>query len=776
MKKKVIKRKYRELPKYALGTMKPIDLGYQPGRGIGSAQMTTEPGVSLDPETQAIRQNALPKALNYAQMQVPFITETLKNNTSNTATTTSGTIASNAVTGSSASTLPVKNLNIAAQLPKTSPWSMPAAATAGTQTVIDTTGSTVSNAINGSGFSYNFSDETLNALKEYVAGEEAVKSGAKSAGTSALGTAMGAVGTTLGAYTMMNQIADFGSHRTAKDMQTNMGRQSYTTDKGNTYNAYIGPNLGQELAYENAQAKSKQLGFGVNAIGTGASLGGMLASAGALGSIGGPLGTALGAGVGLLLGGLGSLFGWGDNEEEVKKEARMLADNVSAYNRQQRAVAESKDTAAEFNDRVGTAALGKEEGGNMGKRLNVDANKLQPVFGEEGWEIDYPGSMVMPGELIINGKGKNRKYAMVPKTGNKKDDSTDSIPSKTRPGDPRIVVRQDLAPQVKNVLDGNYPENFKDWYVAQAENLQSEERYNNMKKYKNGKLPGFVGGKDIPDEYKGSWLDYAFPSAANIFSLIGLNSERNRVKNATFPMYPGVPENPGATRAIDILGRRVFDPRQLFEHIHKAYRNVAYNINRTSGIGAGGQTVARLANAHGESEDKEKAALHANEINNQYIADYANAIRDYGNRMQDLMVANNAQRMSLWQQQNAAKENWLADNTRSMSNMFGAWMKDLLAGSQYHQSLAFNNKMLGLYKQNLGLEQQKVLNDYNQTQWNNKFLREQADRELALTKESLEKQSDLFKRRFYRTDYRSILDPKNRLTYGTWNPTFSLFN
>lgn len=37
MKKKVIKRKYRELPKYALGTMKPIDLGYQPGRGIGSA-------------------------------------------------------------------------------------------------------------------------------------------------------------------------------------------------------------------------------------------------------------------------------------------------------------------------------------------------------------------------------------------------------------------------------------------------------------------------------------------------------------------------------------------------------------------------------------------------------------------------------------------------------------------------------------------------------------------------------------------------------------------
>lgn len=223
-----------------------------------------------------------------------------------------------------------------------------------------------------------------------------------------------------------------------------MGRQFYTTDKGNTYNAYTGPNLGQELAYENAQTKSKQLGFGVNSIGTGATLGGTIGSI--IPGAGTLIGSGIGALAGLVLGGLGSLFGWGDNEEEVKKEARMLADNVSAYNRQQRAVAESKDTAAEFNDRVGTAALGKEEGGNMGKRLNVDANKLQPVFGEEGWEIDYPGSMVMPGELIINGKGKNRKYAMVPKTGNKKDDSTDSIPSKTRPGDPRIVVRQDLAP------------------------------------------------------------------------------------------------------------------------------------------------------------------------------------------------------------------------------------------------------------------------------------------------------------------------------------------
>jgi hypothetical protein len=120
---------------------------------------------------------------------------------------------------------------------------------------------------------------------------------------------------------------------------------------GNSYTNYNGVNAGQELAYEKANARSKQLGFGMNAIGTGASLGGMLGSMSALGSIGGPLGTALGAGVGLLLGGLGSLFGWGDNSEEIERITKLTNDNIAMYNRQQEAVAKSKDVAAEFSDR-----------------------------------------------------------------------------------------------------------------------------------------------------------------------------------------------------------------------------------------------------------------------------------------------------------------------------------------------------------------------------------------------------------------------------------------
>ena len=33
---------YKRLPKYALGTMKPIDMGYQQARGIGNVKFDTE--------------------------------------------------------------------------------------------------------------------------------------------------------------------------------------------------------------------------------------------------------------------------------------------------------------------------------------------------------------------------------------------------------------------------------------------------------------------------------------------------------------------------------------------------------------------------------------------------------------------------------------------------------------------------------------------------------------------------------------------------------------
>lgn len=786
MKKKVIKRKYRELPKYALGTMKPIDLGYQPGRGIGSAQMTTEPGVSLDPETQAIRQNALPKALNYAQMQVPFLTSMFKSTANNTTSTAANTLknsikwtnpswnetlelsknptfaSTTATTGTAATTAATTATNTATNAANLAANAgTPGLGLIGTEALLNATGTGLSGGLAGTirTVGKTISKGVFDAVKK------ATGNAASKGASSALGgasTALGAIGSAYGLYTMGSQIADFGSHRTAQDMQTNMGRQFYTTDKGNTYDAYTGPNLGQELAYENAQTKSKQLGFGVNSIGTGATLGGTIGSI--IPGAGTLIGSGIGALAGLVLGGLGSLFGWGDNEEEVKKEARMLADNVSAYNRQQRAVAESKDTSAEFNDRsISSAADGKESYGPMQTKNGDDINTTRFIFDVNAKNkvgVGVPMSKLMPKETVLDKSTGN--WGRVPGKGNK-----DNIYSNVAPGDAHVVFtnKGGISDLAAGVLKSNAPEKLKKWQLNELENMQadlreSEQEQKNMKKYKNGKLPRFANG-----------LDYMFPAAANLFSLIGLNSERNRVKNATFPMYPGVPENPGATRAIDILGNRRFNADPILKQLHNTYRQSLYDINRTPGLGAGGQAVARANAAVQKNRQAAEILGKADEINNQYIADYANAIRDYGNRMQDLMVANNAQRMSLWQQQNAAKENWLAENTRSMSNVIGGLAKDLLGANQFHHAQDYQNKMLKLYGDHLRIEDQKVANEWLQNQELMRFRREQADRDAALARETAEKKNALFNMNYpwqyswknYRNmptfNYTSMLDP-----------------
>jgi hypothetical protein len=324
-----------------------------------------------------------------------------------------------------------------------------------------TLGSIGSNATStvGRNFAQNLFEHGAGKL-----GGQVVKEGVTKAGSSALGTALSAVGTAIGGYTMANQIAGFGDHRSAQDMLANVGRSHVTTDYGNQYTTYNGVNAGQELAYEKANARSKQLGFGMNAIGTGASLGGLLASAGALGSVGGPLGTAIGAGVGLLVGGLGSLFGWGDNSEEIERLTRLTNDNMANYNRQGEAVARSKDVAAEFNDRQGvaTAAEGKNAFGPMISKKGDNINTPRFVFDiskPNNISVDVPSSKLMPGETVVN-KEDLSQWAVVPGKGNK-----DNVYSTVAPGDSNVVLtkKDGISKLGAAVLKSNAPESLKRW-------------------------------------------------------------------------------------------------------------------------------------------------------------------------------------------------------------------------------------------------------------------------------------------------------------------------
>ena len=162
------------------------------------------------------------------------------------------------------------------------------------------------------------------------------KNGALTASKNVLnsvGTVAGALGTAYGLYSVGSDIADAGSHRSLSEMRNTLGTNTYTTAGGNTYTERLGVDSASELEYERQNRKSKQLGLTMDSVGLGASAGGLIGGTALAGSVGGPLGAALGAGLGLIAGGLASLFGFGDNEEEIKKQMEILGEETARINR-----------------------------------------------------------------------------------------------------------------------------------------------------------------------------------------------------------------------------------------------------------------------------------------------------------------------------------------------------------------------------------------------------------------------------------------------------------
>lgn len=704
---------YKRLPKYALGTMKPIDLGYQPGRGIGSAKFDTEQNMSLEPETQAIRKSALPNALGYIAQQTPYITESLKSSV--TGTKTAGTAASSTVSNiaptvsnttplmANTSLLPTSQ---AASVPMHTWNSMGAFSNTGSalslQNAVSTIGNTAATTTGG------ITSQVVGTMADKVAqtGGQLLSNSAQQAvdkaiaqslptklGTSTLGTALGAIGTAIGGYTMANQIAGFGDHRSASDMLANVGRQHITTDMGNSYTNYNGVNAGQELAYEKANARSKQLGFGINSIGTGASLGGMLGSMGALGSIGGPLGTALGAGVGLLLGGLGSLFGWGDNSEEIERLTRLTNDNIAMYNRQQEAVAKSKDVAAEFSDRQGvaTAAVGKSAFGPMtskkGDNINIP-RMLFDVNAKNNMSLGVPTSKLMPGETVLNKETSN--WAVVPGKGEK-----DNVYSTVKPGDPNVVYTKKggISKKAQAVLKSNASENLKRWQLNELEKEQSvlqmtENNQNDMKKYKNGKLPGFWRG-----------TDYLMSAIPHLAALGSSWNQYNRAKYADTHAPSTYVNNAAGAQALNELAQLRFDPTQYLTDARRAYNQANFQANRMAGLGAGGQAILRNTNYQNYLDSLGKIRIAQQDADNKYRTAHANALAEYGAREQEALINDNIRRFQWQQQQNAAKEGWMAQYEKNGLTALADLASDIIGVRQFNRSEDYQNAMLELYNQ-----------------------------------------------------------------------------
>lgn len=282
-----MKRK-NKLPKYWLGTAKPLSMGYQQNRGVGDTLTSTTTGQSIQPEVNAIRRSQVPNAISKFASASQYPLQMIANYT------------------------PALLSNTAANAFKTAGQTM---STMGTTPIQQGIG---------------------RALSEV--GEKAATKGM----LNTAGKVAGALGTAYGAYNIYNDIANADEHRSAGQMLGTRGVDTITTAEGNTYKQYGAIDAGAERAYERQQRAGKQVGLALDAAGLGASIGGFF----------GPLGMGIGAAGGLLVGGIADLLGFGNNEDEVQEAINLATAQTARQNRQARAVAEDADMKSQFANRA----------------------------------------------------------------------------------------------------------------------------------------------------------------------------------------------------------------------------------------------------------------------------------------------------------------------------------------------------------------------------------------------------------------------------------------
>lgn len=723
MNKKIRNKLKKKLPKYVLGTMKSVDLGYQPGRGIGSARFETEENISLDPETKALRESIVPNAIGkigqygtqvannikegpvFGTKEAPAATSAVNSVASKTTSTLSPYIAAPTTTP----TVPIYNWN-------TGGWSglNNGGLTAAQNAAIDAAA--------------NEAVSSWGSIQSQLTGELA-KQGSKTGLKTAINTAgkvASVIGSAYGLYDMGSQIANAGSHRTGSEMMSNVGKSYTTSDYGNTSMNYNGVNAAQELAYERANKRAKQTNFFLTSTGTGASIGSLFPG----------WGTAIGAGIGALVGGVGSLLGLGDNEDEVKREIALTNDNFANFNRQQDAVRKSQDVASEFNSRMGYAKCGKSSGGPM-KKYKQGKEDIGVLQGPNGYAVGKPTSMLAPGEYT---------YDPVNMTGDKVTGKghEDTVPSYIEPNDQNIVfsdvlkignksIAKHAAPMIKEMEKLNkiitqasqaegLQEGQQQLQISQAKQRQQElneqlvqlsELQNvqrDMKQYKCGKKPGYDLGK---------WAEYGLTALPHLTSLISNRNSYNRAKHAdTFAPSTYV-ENTAGRQALDELASLRFDPSQYLTDAQRAYNQANWQVNRSAGYGAGAQAIMRNANLQSYLNSLGQIRTKEQEANNSYKAAYADALAKYGAAEQAALTQDNIQRFNWRQQQNAAKEYYMDTYRKGGLTSLADLASDVMKVNQFNRAQDYQNNMLDLYRTQVNADVAKTMQDiYNQVNAN----------------------------------------------------------
>lgn len=565
--------------------------------------------------------------------------------------------------------------------------------------------------------------------------QQALTTGMKSAGKASLSNAIGSAGAIAGNVLNLGSAIYNGialgkglssmdkNVKSTKDLQ---GSVSTFNDNinGVGYQGYGGIDTNAEIKYMKALDKQSTINNTMSGFGAGAGIGGLV------GSIFPGAGNLIGSAIGGLFGAIGGLFGSHrkkrNHERKLRRRIGQLQISNDGYNTQALSEARTKALQNEYYDNNGystglyNADKGKDQNYNnkqddtvkpYGKVWTPAGEQYGPINGRIGkgesqWDfINGQASYVDKGVKRADDQftsAENGDHIYI--AGNDID-MTNGISFADQAAKPAQEVEK-TNKLINEIQNGGGSDKTKELNLKQA-NLYKEQLLQKGKEIMNRqekqhKMLGLLQSRSYDDGKDwSSLINYGTTSLPYIFGLTTAMGQKNMYKK--LPMHAESPYaiNNYANVALDKLASLKYDPYNPINAVKDAYRQQLYNINNAGGMSPGQRMIqqAKLNSTYqrniADTYDK------ANEINNNYKAQYAQAMLQEGARDAAARQQANQIQQERIREASAQKLRGIESANQGILNSLSGFAKNLYNNYQQFRSERYNDRLLDLYAKDI---------------------------------------------------------------------------
>ena len=536
----------------------------------------------------------------------------------------------------------------------------------------------------------------------------------------ALGVAGAVAGALQGAYGTFNMVKGFADMKNNVASSADIANRATTLTNnvnGVSYNAYGGINAGNEMRMFRKNEQASRINN---------TTAGMQAGAG-IGSIFGPLGTGIGAVAGAITGFFGSLFGSGHRKRKLRERIRDVNLSNSLANRQSLSEAKSQsvlnDYYKENNPTSGlySADSGKDTYENksnekhvpeFGKVWTPEGEQYGPINGRIGkgesqWDfINGTASYVSKGVKRADDQFTSAQNGDHISIAGNDIDLTNGISFADQAAKPAQEVEK-TNKLIDKIQRGNGNDKTKELNLAQA-NLYKQQLLKEGKEIMNRQkiqhdmyktMP--MGSYDVGKDYITNSILTSMPAA---FGLATAINQRNMYKNSPLSSQSPYARNESANAALSELNSLRYDPYNQVNAVSDAYRQGLYGINTGGALSPGQKMIQRAALNNSYMRNLSDTYAAANETNNKYRQQYAQALLQEGARNASARQQANQIQQERAREATAQKLRGIESANQGILNSISGFTKNLFNNYQQYKSEQYNNKMLNLYAKEAGID------------------------------------------------------------------------